>query len=57
MFNLYLHYKDKYPLAKILGIETLSHLPEKKLISEHRQYFEEKRNYESDDNKENEDDA
>lgn len=51
MFNLYLHYKDKYPLATILGIEALSHVPEEKLISEHRQYFEEKRNYESDDNK------
>lgn len=56
MFNLYLHYKDKYPLATILGIEALSHVPEEKLISEHRQYFEEIRNYESDDNKENEDD-
>lgn len=48
MFNLYLHYKDKYPLATILGIEALSHVPEEELISEHRQYFEEKRNYESD---------
>lgn len=56
MFNLYLHYKDKYPLSKILGIEALSYVPEEELISEHRQYFEEKRNYESDDNKENEDD-
>lgn len=56
IFNLYLHYKDKYPLATILGIEALSHVPEEELISEHRQYFEEKRNYESDDNKENEDD-
>lgn len=56
MFNLYLHYKDKYSLATILGIEALSHVPEEKLISEHRQYFEEIRNYESDDNKENEDD-
>ena len=55
MFNLYLHYKDKYPLATILGIEALSYVPEEELISEHRQYFEEKRNYESDDNKENED--
>ena len=56
MFNLYLHYKDKYPLATILGIEALSHVPEEELISEHRQYFEEKRNYESDNDKENEDD-
>lgn len=56
MFNLYLHYKDKYPLAKILGIEALSHVPEEELISEHRQYFEENKNYESDDTKENEDD-
>lgn len=56
MFNLYLHYKDKYSLATILGIEALSHVPEEELISEHRQYFEEIRNYESDDNKENEDD-
>ena len=56
MFNLYLHYKDNYPLAKILDIEALSHVPEEELISEHRQYFEENKNYESDDTKENEDD-
>lgn len=55
MFNLYLHYKDKYPLSKILGIEALSHVPEEELISEHRQYFEENRNYESDEQNEDDD--
>lgn len=55
MFNLYLHYKDKYPLEKILGIEALSHVPEEELISEHRQYFEENRNYESDEQNEDDD--
>ena len=55
MFNLYLHYKDKYPLAKILGIEALSHVPEEELISEHRQYFEENKNYESDVQNEDDD--
>lgn len=55
MFNLYLHYKDKYPLSKILGIEALSHVPEEELISEHRQYFEENKNYESDEQNEDDD--
>ena len=55
MFNLYLHYKDKYPLAKILGIEALSHVPEEELISEHRQYFEENKNYESGEQNEDDD--
>lgn len=55
MFNLYLHYKDKYPLSKILGIEALSYVPEEELISEHRQYFEENRNYESDEQNEDDD--
>lgn len=55
MFNLYLHYKDKYPLSKILGIEALSYVPEEELISEHRQYFEENRNYESDEQIEDDD--
>ena len=55
MFNLYLHYKDNYPLAKILGIEALSHVPEEELISEHRQYFEENKNYESDEQNEDDD--
>lgn len=55
MFNLYLHYKDKYPLAKILGIEALSRVPEEELISEHRQYFEENKNYESDERNEDDD--
>ena len=55
MFNLYLHYKDKYPLLKILGIEALSHVPEEELISEHRQYFEENKNYESDEQNEDDD--
>lgn len=55
MFNLYLHYKDKYPLSKILGIEALSRVPEEELISEHRQYFEENRNYESDEQNEDDD--
>lgn len=55
MFNLYLHYKDKYPLVTILGIEALSHVPEEELISEHRQYFEENKNYESDEQNEDDD--
>lgn len=55
MFNLYLQYKSKYPLATILGIEALSHVPEEELISEHRQYFEENKNYESDEQNEDDD--